>query len=162
MYAFTVICKSPRDTGVVASMIAPLLRQGDAIILKGDLAAGKTYFVQALVGALGSASKVTSPTFGLAHFYRTEAGTFLHVDAYRLSSVAEYRDLGLAEYSSASITAVEWGEKIESEFSDFLLIQFDFIENNDTFRRLTISSGTDRWKPALQQVQGQLFKELAA
>src|ERR1035438_4495737 len=102
MYKFSVICRSPAETAAVAATIAPLLRQGDAIMLQGGLAAGKTHFVQALVGALGYAAKVTSPTFGIANFYHTEAGMFLHVDAYRLSSVAEYRDLGLAEYASES------------------------------------------------------------
>src|SRR5678816_993977 len=94
----SVTCRSREETAVVAGVLAPLLRAGDAILLKGALASGKTAFVQELVAALGSQAEVTSPTFTLAQFYPLPAGTFLHIDAYRLSSIAEFRDLGLEDY----------------------------------------------------------------
>ena len=63
-------CKSREETARVAAALAPFLRAGDAMMLKGPLASGKTAFVQELVAALGSTAEVTSPTFTLAQFYQ--------------------------------------------------------------------------------------------
>ena len=118
------MCKGREETAFVAEAIAPFLRAGDAMLLKGALASGKTAFVQELVAALGATADVTSPTFTLAHFYPMPVGTFLHIDAYRLSSVAEFRDLALEDYVPESITAVEWGDIVEEDFSERSSIAF--------------------------------------
>jgi tRNA threonylcarbamoyladenosine biosynthesis protein TsaE len=136
----------------VAAMVAPFLQPGDAMLLKGALAGGKTAFVQELVAALGSKAEVTSPTFTLAQFYPTPAGTFLHIDAYRLSSVAEFRDLGLEDYVGDSITAVEWGDIVEQEFPNALTIDFEFVEQQDNWRTLTFSAAAERWQPVLESL----------
>src|ERR1044071_9251767 len=123
---FTVTCKGREETARVAGALAPSLRSGDSMMLKGALAGGKTAFVQELVAALGSEAEVTSPTFTIAQFYPTPAGTFLHIDAYRLSSVAEFRDLALDDYVAESITAIEWGDVVAEDFSNALSIGFEF------------------------------------
>lgn len=160
MNEFSIICQSRKETAYVAAAIAPMLRPGDAIMLKGALAGGKTAFVQELVAALGSEADVTSPTFTLAHFYPTRAGMFLHLDAYRLSSIAEYRDLGLDDYTCESITAVEWGDIVEKDFPDSLSIVFEFVDDGDTFRKLTFSASTDRWRPILNRLWMRLSNHL--
>src|SRR6185503_11862098 len=120
LMAIRVTCRSREETARVAGALARSVRVGDAILLRGELASGKTAFVQELVAALGSKVEVTSPTFTLAQFYPTPAGTFLHIDAYRLSSVAEFRDLALEDYVGESITAVEWGDIVQQDFSNAL------------------------------------------
>jgi tRNA threonylcarbamoyladenosine biosynthesis protein TsaE len=160
MNEFSITCQNKDDTAYVAAAIALLLRPGDAIMLKGGLAGGKTTFVQALVAALGSEAEVTSPTFTLAHFYPTRAGMFLHVDAYRLSSIAEYRDLGLEDYTFESITAVEWGDKVEKDFPDSLSIVFEFVNNGETCRKVTFSSSTERWGLDLLELRLRLRAHL--
>src|SRR6185503_10387937 len=127
MNAFSVTCQSREETAIVAAAVAHLLRTGDAMLLKGPLASGKTAFVQELVAALGSKAEVTSPTFTLAQFYTIPSGTFLHIDAYRLSSVAEFRDLALDDFVADSITAVEWGDIVEEDFPNALSINFEFV-----------------------------------
>ncbi len=145
----SVICKSREETARVALALAPFLRAGDAMLLKGPLASGKTAFVQELVAALGSTAEVTSPTFTLAQFYPIADGTFLHIDAYRLSSVAEFRDLALEDFVPESITAIEWGDIIEEDFPNALTIAFEFVPNQDNWRRLTFSAAAERWQPVL-------------
>lgn len=140
----------------MAGALAPWLRPGDSILLKGELAGGKTAFVQELVAALGSKAEVTSPTFTIAQFYPMPAGTFLHIDAYRLSSVAEFRDLGLDEYIAESVTAVEWGDIVEQDFPNALTIDFEFIEKQDNWRELTLSAAAERWQPVLDRLRTQL------
>lgn len=142
----------------MAAALAPFLHAGDAMLLKGVLAGGKTAFVQELVAALGARVDVTSPTFTLAHFYPTPVGTFLHVDAYRLSSVAEFRDLGLEDYVTDSITAVEWGDIVEEDFSNALSIAFEFLPGQDNWRKLTLSATAARWQPVLENLSEQLLQ----
>ena len=155
MNAFSLTCKGREETARVAGALAPLLRPGDSILLTGPLAGGKTAFVQELVAALGSAAEVTSPTFTLAQFYPIPAGTFLHIDAYRLSSVAEFRDLALDEFIAESITAIEWGDIVEHDFPNSLTIDFEFVENHDNWRKLTFSAAVERWQPVLVSLRTQ-------
>ena len=145
-------CKSREETARVAAALASFLRAGDAMLLKGPLASGKTAFVQELVAALGSKAEVTSPTFTLAQFYQLPVGTFLHIDAYRLSSVAEFRDLGLEDFVPESITAVEWGDIVEEDFTNALTITFEFVPNHDNWRKLTFSATAERWQPVLKEI----------
>ena len=154
--SFSVICKGRGETARVARLLAPFLRTGDSILLKGALAGGKTAFVQDLVAALGSKAEVTSPTFTIAQFYPVLAGTFLHIDAYRLSSVAEFRDLALEVYIADSITAVEWGDIVEHDFLDALTIEFEFVESQDDWRKLTFSAAAERWQPVLDSLRTRL------
>jgi tRNA threonylcarbamoyladenosine biosynthesis protein TsaE len=150
---FSVTCKSREETARVAAALATFLRAGDAMLLKGPLASGKTAFVQELVAALGSAAEVTSPTFTLAQFYQLPSGTFLHIDAYRLSSVAEFRDLALDDFVPESITAIEWGDIVEEDFSSALTITFEFVPNQDNWRKLTFSATAERWQAVLNNLQ---------
>jgi tRNA threonylcarbamoyladenosine biosynthesis protein TsaE len=156
MTSFNVICRSREETRVVAAALAPLLQPGDALMLKGPLASGKTAFVQELVAALGSKAEVTSPTFTIAQFYSLRAGTFLHVDAYRLSSVAEFRDLALEDFVAESITAVEWGDIVEQDFPNALSIDFEFVANEDNSRKLTFSASSEKWQPVLGSLKNQV------
>ena len=144
--------RSTEDTQHIASTIATELRPGDVVLLKGDLGAGKTHFVSSLAKAMGATNSITSPTFTIAHFYKTPAFPLVHIDAYRLSGPTEYRDLGLEEYTATSITLVEWGEIVEGEFSSPLSIAFSFVADQPTGRLLTISSLDERWTPLLTRL----------
>ena len=156
MNDFSVTCRSREETAAVAAALAPLLRTGDTLLLKGPLASGKTAFVQELVTALGSKAEVTSPTFTLAQFYELPSGSFLHIDAYRLSSVAEFRDLGLDDYVAESITAIEWGDIVDEDFSRALSISFEFVAQQDDSRRLTFSAAAEKWEPVLRDLRMEL------
>src|ERR1051325_7825065 len=156
MNEFSVTCKGRAETAIVAAALAPLLRAGDAIMLKGALASGKTAFVQELVAALGSQAEVTSPTFTLAQFYNTQSGNFLHIDAYRLSSIAEFRDLALEDFVPESITAVEWGDIVEEDFANALSIAFEFVPGFDNWRKITLAASAERWQPVLENLSKQL------
>ena len=156
MSELTVVCRSREETRGVAAAVAPMLRTGDALMLKGRLASGKTAFVQELVAALGSKAEVTSPTFTIAQFYPLPSGTFLHIDAYRLSSVAEFRDLALEDFVAESITAVEWGNVVEEDFPNALSINFEFVPNEDNSRRLTFSAAAEKWQALIGSLKNQV------
>jgi tRNA threonylcarbamoyladenosine biosynthesis protein TsaE len=156
MNDLSVICRGREETRAVAAALAPLLQPGDAMMFKGPLASGKTAFVQELVMALGSKAEVTSPTFTIAQFYQLPSGTFLHIDAYRLSSVAEFRDLALEDFAAESITAVEWGDIVEQDFPHALSIDFEFVVDEDNSRKLTFSAAAEKWKAVLSSLKNEL------
>ena len=105
-----------RDLG---GAIAGMLREGDLVVLTGDLGAGKTTFTQGLGAALGVRGDISSPTFVIARVHpSTEGGPALvHVDAYRLGSLAEVDDLDLDAALGESITVVEWGEGLVEDLA---------------------------------------------
>jgi tRNA threonylcarbamoyladenosine biosynthesis protein TsaE len=77
--------------------MAGLLHAGDLVVLSGPLGAGKTTLVQGIGQGLGVHGPVTSPTFVIARVHPALRGGpgLVHVDAYRLGSVAEVDDLDL-------------------------------------------------------------------
>jgi tRNA threonylcarbamoyladenosine biosynthesis protein TsaE len=91
--------------------LAKVLRAGDLLVLSGDLGAGKTTLVQGLGHALRVRGEVTSPTFVIArvHPSTVRGPALVHVDAYRLGSLAEVDDLDLDTAMEESVTVVEWG-----------------------------------------------------
>ena len=91
--------------------LAALLRAGDLVILSGGLGAGKTTLTQGIGEGLGVRGPVTSPTFVIARVHPSLSGglPLVHVDAYRLSSLAEIDDLDLDASLEDSVTVVEWG-----------------------------------------------------
>jgi tRNA threonylcarbamoyladenosine biosynthesis protein TsaE len=154
--SFGVVCDDTVRTAEVAGVLAAELSPGDVVLLTGGLASGKTTFVTALAAALGSRDRVTSPTFTLAHFYRADRFTLLHIDAYRLSGPREYRDLGLDEYTETSVTVVEWGDKIAEDFPCHLMIDFAVPGVPPDARALTFCASCPRWLAVLPRLRRDL------
>lgn len=78
------------------------------IILRGDLAAGKTTFVKKIVFFLEVEQEVTSPTFSLQHCY---GSTIFHYDIYN-HGLDHFISLGmLEELERGGIHLIEWGDE---------------------------------------------------
>jgi tRNA threonylcarbamoyladenosine biosynthesis protein TsaE len=102
---------SEEDTRRAGADLARRLRPGDAVLLEGDLGAGKTVFVKGLADGLGlDPDEVSSPSFALVHEYGPpgKPPVLVHADLYRLpSGGGPVDDLGLDARGDA-ILAVEW------------------------------------------------------
>ncbi|HEX9166172.1 MAG TPA: tRNA (adenosine(37)-N6)-threonylcarbamoyltransferase complex ATPase subunit type 1 TsaE [Gemmatimonadales bacterium] len=96
--------------GLAAELVAALPPHA-VLWLTGGLGAGKTTLARAVVAALGAAAPATSPTFGLVHRYRTEAGPVFHVDCYRLRSPEEASEIDWAELEEGRLLMVEWPDR---------------------------------------------------
>jgi tRNA threonylcarbamoyladenosine biosynthesis protein TsaE len=109
---FVAHAASPEDTKSMGALLARFLEPGDAVLLGGELGAGKTTFTQGLAAELGVTEPVTSPTFVLVHSYKTAAGwDLLHADVWRLEHLHEVVDLALPELlEDGAAAVVEWGE----------------------------------------------------
>ncbi len=102
---------SEQDTRRAGADLAKQLAPGDAVLLEGDLGAGKTVFVKGLAEGLGlDPDEVTSPSFALVHEYGPAGRppVLVHADLYRLPpGGGPVEDLGLEARGNA-ILAVEW------------------------------------------------------
>jgi len=98
-----------RDFG---ALVAGVLKAGDLVVLTGDLGAGKTTLTQGIGSRLQVRGDITSPTFVIARVHPSliAGPALVHVDAYRLDTLAEVDDLDLDASLSESVTVVEWGE----------------------------------------------------
>lgn len=133
-------------TDGLAQVVARHVSPGAVVLLDGELAAGKTHFVKALVSALGSTELVTSPTYALVHVYDRGTLGVVHVDAYRLSSLAEFDDLGLDDYRDEALIVVEWGKLVEDRFPERLTIEFAFVQDEPEARRIVLKGRGRAWK----------------
>ena len=106
------------DTRALGRRLAGLLRAGDLVILVGPLGAGKTAFVQGIGAGLGVAGAVVSPTFVIARNHGGGRLPLVHVDAYRLGSLAEVDDLDLDVSVADSVTVVEWGAGLIEQLTE--------------------------------------------
>ena len=101
------------ETKELAYNFAKTLKQGDVVLLNGDLGAGKTTFTQYVFEALGVTEKVTSPTFAILKSYEGKF-RFHHFDAYRIT-IEEAYEAGFDEIFAdrGSIIFVEWSDNIK-------------------------------------------------
>ncbi|RIJ17790.1 tRNA (adenosine(37)-N6)-threonylcarbamoyltransferase complex ATPase subunit type 1 TsaE [Henriciella mobilis] len=108
-------------TGRLARRLAPHLKPGDVIALRGGLGAGKTTFARALISALnGSETDVPSPTYTLVQTYDTPGLTVFHFDLYRLDDPDEVMELGWDE-TMDGLALIEWPDKAGSHLPQWRL-----------------------------------------
>jgi tRNA threonylcarbamoyladenosine biosynthesis protein TsaE len=98
--------------------LEPSARGATLITLSGELGAGKTTFAQAIARALGVEGPVTSPTFVIEKIYGLPEGKrferLVHIDAYRLSAMAELNAIGFGTMMSSpgNLILLEWPERV--------------------------------------------------
>jgi tRNA threonylcarbamoyladenosine biosynthesis protein TsaE len=91
---------------------APIGANGLVVALAGDLGAGKTSVVRAMLRALGVTGAVRSPTFTLVEPYVVSSLNFYHFDFYRLADPEEFSFAGFREmFGPASVCLIEWPDK---------------------------------------------------
>jgi tRNA threonylcarbamoyladenosine biosynthesis protein TsaE len=80
--------------------------------LRGELGAGKTALVRALLRSLGVSGPVKSPTFALLEPYSVSSLDFYHFDFYRFADPAEFGSSGFRDlFGPGRICAIEWPER---------------------------------------------------
>lgn len=120
------------DTAALGKCLARALAPGIAVLLEGELGAGKTTLVREMCRALGW-KRTCSPSFAIVNEYARARIPVAHADLYRVENV-DARDFGLDEYlEDGWLLVVEWPER---------LIRADFPE---IWRcRLTVETGGAR------------------
>jgi tRNA threonylcarbamoyladenosine biosynthesis protein TsaE len=99
-------------TRALGARLAAIVRPGLIVYLRGELGAGKTTLVRALMQALGYPGKVKSPTYTLVELYKISDLCLYHFDFYRFNEPEEGNDAGFRDYFDSSAACfVEWPEK---------------------------------------------------
>jgi tRNA threonylcarbamoyladenosine biosynthesis protein TsaE len=108
----------PEETESLGADLARLLRDGDLVLVAGELGAGKTTLVRGAARALGVSEPVTSPTFSIGHRYRGTDVAVCHLDLYRLAGLEREEPSMLADYlGPGRIAFVEWPEERSGELA---------------------------------------------
>ncbi|HEV2689112.1 MAG TPA: tRNA (adenosine(37)-N6)-threonylcarbamoyltransferase complex ATPase subunit type 1 TsaE, partial [Bryobacteraceae bacterium] len=103
--------ESAEETIALGERLAAELPSKAAVLLIGNLGAGKTTLAKGIVKGLHAAQpdEVSSPTFTLIHEY---SPTVYHIDLYRLDRAEQVATLGLDEiFDRPAVVLIEWGER---------------------------------------------------
>lgn len=120
------------DINILAKKIAENFPHG-VLILKGDLAAGKTTLVKEIVKSFGLEDEVTSPTFSLQHSYSDRV---YHYDIYN-KGLDNFISLGmLEELEKHALHIIEWGddklkELLDSAGFEVMVIEIEKISSDE-------------------------------
>ncbi|MBR3673430.1 MAG: tRNA (adenosine(37)-N6)-threonylcarbamoyltransferase complex ATPase subunit type 1 TsaE [Clostridia bacterium] len=135
------VSKSENDTIEFANNLASLLKNGDIIVLSGDLGSGKTKFTQGVLKHFGLEDEISSPTFTIVNEYHKDDTNIYHFDVYRLADSDEFYAIGGDEYLNNGICIIEWGEIIEDILpKDYIKISFTKDVNNENYRVLELQA----------------------
>ncbi len=140
----TRILRDLGETERLAAELAALVRAGDAILLEGDLGAGKTAFARAFLRSLTGdpALDVPSPTFTLVQAYDTPRGPVHHFDLWRLAGPDALDELGWDD-ALDEIVLVEWPERLGELAPPHALI-LALRSTGDDSREATLTGWDDR------------------
>jgi tRNA threonylcarbamoyladenosine biosynthesis protein TsaE len=158
-WSVTAATASAAETRALAAAVAGLARPGDVVLLVGGLGAGKTTFAQGFARGLGVEGPVTSPTFTLVRQYRCRGPVhqLLHADVYRLDTVAEVADLGLAELvEDGAVALVEWGDAAAPALGGDTLTVALWPGDEDEVRRVTVTGQGAVWDGRREKLEAML------
>jgi tRNA threonylcarbamoyladenosine biosynthesis protein TsaE len=134
-----------------AGKLASTLKAGMVIYLRGDLGAGKTTLVRAVIQSLGYTGRVKSPTYTLLEQYEASGLHLRHFDLYRFQDQEEWEAAGFRdEFDGHNVCLLEWPEKAPGLIPQAdLEILFEILPDG---RNILISAETEIGKKCLPQL----------
>jgi tRNA threonylcarbamoyl adenosine modification protein YjeE len=123
-------------------------RPGMAVLLSGDVGAGKSTFARAFIRALANDPdlEVPSPTYTLVQIYDEIRVPVAHADLYRIRQDSDVAELGLEDLASSHVLLVEWPDKLmDRVYPGRLLIA---LSGAGTVREAVITA-SGSWEQAL-------------
>jgi tRNA threonylcarbamoyladenosine biosynthesis protein TsaE len=133
-----ILSSSPEETMAAGERIAPFLRRGSVVALRGGLGAGKTCLTKGIARGLGIGEEITSPTYTIISEYQGTLPLY-HIDAYRLGGDDDFNALGGEDFLyGEGVSVIEWSERIPRSIPPgALIVEIDLAENEQ--RRILIS-----------------------
>ncbi len=113
-------CHSIADLAEAAEILTSGFGALRVFAFYGEMGAGKTTFISAIVKELGSEDSVQSPTYSLVNEYLTRKGERIyHFDFYRMKSEDEAFESGAMDLiDSGAWCFIEWPERIPTLLPD--------------------------------------------
>lgn len=138
-----------------ATRLASCLTPPLILSFYGDLGAGKTTIIRAMLKHLGVRSAIKSPTFSLVESYLCQNMPVHHFDLYRIVHEEELDYLGFRDYfTNESICCIEWAEKAGKALPK-VDIRFK-LKMKGAGREMQITPFSDTGKRILARLAGEL------
>lgn len=152
------------DFTVLGQAIGASLRDGDVLLMNGELGAGKTSLAQAIARGMGIEGDVVSPTFNIVCSYEGCGVALDHFDLYRLDAPEELEDVGfweLVDEGSPGASLIEWAELFPDEMpEDALEASIRYAVGSADVRDVRLTARGARSRALLRGISAKL-KELA-
>ena len=143
-----MIVDSREKTIALGEKLGRLLDIGSTVVLKGELASGKTTFAKGIGKALNIPQVINSPTFTILEIYHGDK-TLYHIDAYRLENNSY--DLGFDEYDDG-IKVIEWPEYYMSYLpKEYVEVIFEYIDEQR--RDISFIAHGDRYNSIVEEMK---------
>jgi tRNA threonylcarbamoyladenosine biosynthesis protein TsaE len=101
-----------------AKSIISFLKENDRkyVLFYGEMGAGKTTLINAILNEMGIEDHSSSPTFSIVNeYFSVNYGTIYHFDFYRINDEIEAYDIGVEEiFEEDAFIFIEWPQKIEN------------------------------------------------
>ena len=111
------LCQTPQETFDLGEKFGENLSGGEAVLLRGNLGAGKTLFTKGILYGLDfDVDEVTSPSFTLVNLYKTGRFNVYHIDFWRLDENSDVAfAVGLSEIfeEENAVVIIEWSERLK-------------------------------------------------
>lgn len=137
--------------------LAEVFAEGVFIGLLGNLGAGKTTLVQAMVEQLSPGLDARSPTYTLLNHYETRP-PMVHIDLYRLEDYDDLESIAYWDYveEPGAIRCVEWLDRIPNAWpGEGVLIALTRI---GSARRARLWA-SDRYRQKIAEDVAERFRE---
>jgi tRNA threonylcarbamoyladenosine biosynthesis protein TsaE len=155
-----IITDSPAETAAIGETLAGCLRDGDVVLLHGDLGAGKTTLAKGLASALGIQDVVSSPSFSLINEYETDPAAAVtrlyHLDLYRLRSEDDLASIGFEDFMAPAdgISLVEWPERAATALPErFLLVEIETLGAGSRRLRFVAVPDDEVWNRRIESLR---------
>lgn len=137
----------------LAQALAPLCKPPCVMTLQGDIGAGKTTMVRAMLQQLGITGAIKSPTFALVEPYELADVDIYHIDLYRLAEEEELAYLGIRDFvTDRAMLFIEWPERAQRLLPPAQLSCVFGFQHPGRTLQLTATTATSReWLYVLQQ-----------
>ncbi len=130
------------QTEAIGRSLARCLPESFVLCFQGNLGAGKTTLIRAIIRELGVTGPIKSPTFSVVESY-CASRVIHHFDLYRLVDPEELEMIGFRDYFSPNVVCfIEWPERAASLLSSHDMT-IELISTEATRRQLNIRVNTE-------------------
>ena len=120
------------ELATIVELLKNLMPRYNVFTFSGQLGAGKSTLIRALLRSCGIQGVIASPTFTYMSAYENEHGQYYyHFDLYRINSLDAFVNAGFNEYlyQPNSWCFIEWPEIIEPLLTDKVChITLDYVD----------------------------------